>query len=68
MENIAIAIGGQQLSSVTASFGVAAWPDHGDDWHIVLQQADTALYRAKREGRNRVMVAEASPAQPAGTA
>jgi diguanylate cyclase (GGDEF)-like protein len=68
MENIAIAIGGQQLPPVTASFGVAAWPDHGDDWHIVLQQADTALYRAKREGRNRVMVAEASPAHPAGTA
>ncbi len=43
---------------VTASFGVAAHPDHGsgDD---LLAAADAALYEAKRRGKNRVLTAPA---------
>jgi diguanylate cyclase (GGDEF)-like protein len=39
---------------VTLSIGVAAFPENGEDHHIILEQADLALYRAKREGKNRV--------------
>ncbi|TCP11212.1 diguanylate cyclase (GGDEF)-like protein [Crenobacter luteus] len=41
--------------SVTASFGIAAFPDHGDSGRAVIEKADIALYRAKRQGRNQVV-------------
>jgi predicted signal transduction protein with EAL and GGDEF domain len=49
---------GQSLGLITASIGVAALPNHGTNERDLLQAADAALYRAKREGRDRVMVAE----------
>jgi diguanylate cyclase (GGDEF)-like protein len=39
------------------SLGVAVFPDHGSTGEAVLKAADAALYRAKREGRDRVVVA-----------
>lgn len=43
---------------VTVSVGVAAQvPSPLDDPHILLRRADAALYRAKRNGRNRVEIA-----------
>ncbi|MFC5598747.1 PAS domain S-box protein [Deinococcus cellulosilyticus] len=48
---------GQMLGGVTASLGVAAYPQHGDQLLSVLRAADFALYRAKQEGRNRVIPA-----------
>ncbi|MDB9313959.1 PAS domain S-box protein [Spirulina sp. CS-785/01] len=42
---------------VTASFGVASFPQHGATGHAILQAADAALYRAKAAGRDQVMVA-----------
>ena len=50
---------------VTLSAGVASYPLHGESWEVLLRTADSALYRAKSEGRNRV-VASASLA-PAST-
>lgn len=41
----------------TFSAGVAMWP-HGTDPLVAVAAADEALYRAKRAGRNRVLVAE----------
>ncbi len=49
---------GQEMPAVTASIGVAALPEHGRDPVVLLRRADEALYRAKREGRNRVVIAE----------
>ncbi|TVU55125.1 MAG: PAS domain S-box protein [Arthrospira sp. PLM2.Bin9] len=45
----------QHLGSITASLGVAAFPKHGSLGIDVIQAADVALYRAKNEGRNRVV-------------
>ena len=61
---------GITLPSFTASFGIALFPENGDSWESLLRAADAALYRAKREGRNRVEVAssasdDASPPSPA---
>jgi diguanylate cyclase (GGDEF)-like protein len=48
---------GQSLGMVTVSVGVAELPQHGDSAKKLLEAADAALYRAKREGRDRVVVA-----------
>jgi diguanylate cyclase (GGDEF)-like protein len=40
---------------VTISIGVAAWQSGAGKVETALQKADDALYRAKREGRNRVI-------------
>jgi diguanylate cyclase (GGDEF)-like protein len=43
---------------MTASFGVAACPETAPRVELLPEQADRALYAAKREGRDRVSVAE----------
>jgi len=47
----------QILGPLTVSVGVASFPTHGDMGAMVLQAADAALYQAKSQGRDRVMVA-----------
>jgi diguanylate cyclase (GGDEF)-like protein len=42
-------------SSVTISVGAAIFPQDGQSSELLLRHADAALYRAKREGRNRVI-------------
>jgi diguanylate cyclase (GGDEF)-like protein len=54
--------------SVTASIGVAVFPDHASTPDRLERLADAALYLAKRQGRNRVELAESSAAGPAGPA
>jgi two-component system cell cycle response regulator len=41
--------------NVTVSIGIASSEGHGDNAEALLHRADQALYRAKREGRNRVI-------------
>ena len=43
---------------ITASFGVSGWPESTRSKDNLLTLADRALYRAKDEGRNRVVVWE----------
>jgi diguanylate cyclase (GGDEF)-like protein len=43
--------------SVTASFGVGSYPRDGQETDELVRAADHALYRAKSEGRNRVVAA-----------
>ncbi len=38
---------------ITISIGVALFPEHGRDRFTLFQAADTALYEAKKAGRNR---------------
>ena len=49
---------GESLRRITVSVGVAAFPTHGSSAEQIISAADAALYRAKREGRDRVAVAE----------
>ncbi len=43
---------------ITASFGLAAFPNAGNDATKILEFADQALYEAKQAGRNRVKLKE----------
>ncbi|MDD5264822.1 MAG: histidine kinase N-terminal 7TM domain-containing protein [Candidatus Bipolaricaulis sp.] len=52
-------------SPPTLSAGVAAFPTHAQSDDGLLRAADTALYRAKAEGRDRVCMATAGPANAA---
>jgi diguanylate cyclase (GGDEF)-like protein len=47
----------QALGAVTVSLGIAAFPKHGSSVEAIMKAADAALYRAKREGRDRAVVA-----------
>jgi diguanylate cyclase (GGDEF)-like protein len=42
---------------VTVSIGVASFPEHGGELESLVKAADDALYAAKAQGRNRVVVA-----------
>lgn len=46
-----------RLRTVTVSIGVAAYPVDATDVDSLIDAADNALYQAKREGRNRVVIA-----------
>jgi diguanylate cyclase len=48
---------GQSLERVTLSIGVSGYPENGTTGEALLHAADSALYRAKEEGRDRVIVA-----------
>jgi diguanylate cyclase (GGDEF)-like protein len=48
---------GKVLSTLTLSLGIAMFPENGETSQQVLSAADAALYTAKREGRDRVVVA-----------
>jgi diguanylate cyclase (GGDEF)-like protein len=47
---------GRTIGPVTASLGVALFPDHGHDGDSLIRAADAALFAAKAAGRNRVIV------------
>ena len=50
----------------TISIGVAAYPRDGQDGNELIHQADLAVYRAKLQGRNRVLDATSEPLAVAG--
>lgn len=49
---------GEFRMQATLSIGLASYPGHGTSAQALIRSADRALYRAKTEGRNRVVVAE----------
>lgn len=51
--------------AVTASFGVACAPDHGQGAEELLKHADEALYLSKQRGRDRVTVYPDDGVRPA---
>jgi diguanylate cyclase (GGDEF)-like protein len=56
-------LGGEGSLSVTASFGVSSLPEAAADKDGLIAAADSALYRAKRAGKNRVERAERARAR-----
>ena len=57
LKQLTVRHAGQVLGRVTVSIGVSSYPDHGATVEELVHAADQALYRAKREGRDRVVVA-----------
>jgi diguanylate cyclase (GGDEF)-like protein len=51
---------GETLRRITISIGVAGYPQHGTSAAQIVRSADQALYRAKADGRDRVVVADAT--------
>lgn len=49
---------GKALDAVTASIGVASWPEPFSDEGLLVSAADAALYAAKHAGRNQVHMAD----------
>ena len=49
---------GKELPAVTVSVGIAVYRRGADDPEHLLRRADEALYRAKREGRDRAVCAD----------
>lgn len=54
LERLAAQLDGHDGLTVTASVGVAVYPQHGVTLAELMVQADRALYRAKASGRNQV--------------
>jgi diguanylate cyclase (GGDEF)-like protein len=46
----------QAEETITASIGIACYPEHGTTIERLLKNVDTALYRAKNTGKNRTAV------------
>lgn len=59
-----IAVSADVLIPVTVSVGTAGYPRHGSTPSDLIIMADRALYAAKAQGRDRVVVGEAEGAVP----
>lgn len=57
-KDILIEYNGRDLGKITASFGVALFPQYASGGAELISATDQALYRAKKLGRDRVVTAE----------
>ena len=56
VRSLAIEHEGRAIGPITLSIGIGMVPDHAERGHAALRVADAALYRAKQEGRDRVVM------------
>ncbi len=57
VSELLVSMKSHELPRVTISLGVAVAPGHADSGEMLRRRADEALYAAKRNGRNRVEIA-----------
>lgn len=60
-------IRGQQLNT-TASIGISLYPENGTDAGMLIRRSDSAMYCAKKAGRNKYYIAEAVTSDSCGKA
>ena len=53
--SLPVCIDGQECR-VSASIGIALFPDHGDSEQLLMKNADIAMYSAKEHGRNNAQI------------
>jgi diguanylate cyclase (GGDEF)-like protein len=61
VENATASVAGAAVKA-TVSLGIASTETFGYDLDALMRRADTAVYAAKRQGRNQVVIAEAAEA------
>ena len=64
LHDIRVESQGKDIPAVTGSFGIAAFPENGDTWQDIVRMADQALYQAKQEGRDRIVVSKTMTSVP----
>jgi diguanylate cyclase (GGDEF)-like protein len=57
VQTIKLTYSDKGLSGISASFGVAVFPGHGNSAAALIKAADTALLLAKKKGRSQVVMA-----------
>ncbi len=57
-KRLTVQLRGESVEGLTLSLGVAVFPEHGSTVEEILRAADRALYCAKAEGRDRVVLGE----------
>ena len=58
IKHLALHDRGQTLGTITVSAGIAVFPEHGEGQEALVRAADEALYRAKKSGRDRIVIYE----------
>ena len=59
ISKIIIKNAGKKIAPITASVGIATYPEHASTTKLLIESADMALYAAKNNGRNRCITATA---------
>ncbi len=60
VKKLPIKFGNQTLQELNISIGISVYPNHGKIGKDIIEAADEALYRAKKEGRDRLCVANST--------
>ena len=58
LQQLKLPYDGTDIGPITVSIGISIFPDLGNTSADLMKKADIALYRAKQNGRDRVVIAE----------
>jgi diguanylate cyclase (GGDEF)-like protein len=66
INHITLKYEGQEIGNVTLSIGVASFPENGNSSIEIMKAVDVALYQAKTDGRNRLVIAKTAGIESIG--